>query len=200
MQRLIGRTVALAALAGALLSACGGSAKAPEAPAAPPAAAAPDAAGAQEGEGVEVALVTYADSSQGFSVGYPGTWTQNPAVKDGVQFDGGDDRMRLEFVSAPDPSDPLAYAKSDLAALGGLFPGFKQLGLGASTEVEKAVVLGFEASGTSSVTGKTYTARGDRYYLPMQDGRLAILTVVGPSSHYDSEGVRDIALTLKTIR
>jgi len=87
-----------------------------------------------------------------------------------------------------------------VAAVATAFPGFKQLSLAASTEVKDAIILGFEATGTSAVTGKTYTAHDERYYMPLADGRLAILTVAGPSSHYDREGVRDIALTFKVTR
>jgi len=47
------------------------------------------------------------------------------------------------------------------------------------------------------VTGKTFTAHNERYYMPLADGRIAILTVVGPDNAYDREGVRDIALTFK---
>lgn len=105
--------------------------------------------------------------------------------------------MTLEFVAPTTGADPMRYAQNDVSSLPDVFPGFKQIGLAASTEVANAVVLGFQADGTSSVTGRSYSARGDRYYVLLPDGRLAILTVVGPDSHYDREGVRDIALTLK---
>jgi hypothetical protein len=114
-----------------------------------------------------------------------------------VKFNGGDDSMRLEFVQPPAGVDPMAYAKNDLTSLATAFPGFKEVGLDASTEVDKAIVLGFEASGTSAVTGKAYAERGDRYYMPLADGRIAVLTVVGPANRYDREGVRDIALTFR---
>ena len=39
-----------------------------------------------------------------------------------------------------------------------------------------------------------------RSYMPLADGRLAILTVTGPTKQYDREGVRDIALTFKTTK
>jgi hypothetical protein len=155
--------------------------------------------GEGEGEegGVEAALVTYADAAQHFSIGHPGPWTQDPAIKTGVQFNGGDDRMRLEFVQPGAGVDPMIYAQKDIASLATTYPDFKEVGLAASTEVDKAIVLGFEASGTSAVTGKAYAARGDRYYMPLADGRIAVLTVVGPANRYDREGVRDIALTFK---
>ena len=164
---------------------------------APTAAVAVGGEGNGEAGGVEAALVTYTDAAQHFSIGHPGPWTQDPALKAGVQFNGGDDRMRVEFVQPPAGVDPMGYAQNDLASLATAFPGFKQVGLAASTEVDKAIVLGFDASGTSAVTGKAFAARGDRYYMPLPDGRIAVLTVLGPANRYDREGVRDIALTFK---
>jgi len=147
--------------------------------------------------GVEAALVTYTDSSQGFSIGHPGTWTQDPAFTPGVKFVGGDSVMTLEFVTPPTGSDGLTYAQSDIATVTAAFPGFKQLSLAASTEVRDAVVLGFTANGISAVTGKTFTAHNERYYISLSDGRIAVLTVAGPENIYDREGIRDIALTFK---
>jgi hypothetical protein len=152
---------------------------------------------AGEGEGAEAPLVTYTDAAQGFSIAYPQPWTQDTTVTDGVKFTGGDDSMTLAFVTPSDGADAMTYAKADATNLPTTFTDFKQVGLAASTEVKDAIVLGFEASGTSTVTGKAYTARGDRYYMPLSDGRIAVLTVIGPTNHYDREGVRDIALTFR---
>lgn len=150
-----------------------------------------------EGGGVEAALVTYSDAAQGFSIGYPSSWTQDASVTNGVKFVGADDSLTLEFVAPPAGTDPMAYAQSDVAAVRTAFPDFRQLSLAPSTEVENAIILGFESSGTSSVTGKSFTGHNERYYMPLADGRIAILTVVGPSNHYDREGVRDIALSFR---
>jgi len=191
------------ALAGTLLlAACGGATATRPASSAPvanvPAPTQPVAAAGEGGEGgVEAALVTYADTAQRFAIGHPGTWTQDTSVQDGVQFNGGDDQMRLELVTPTTGTDPMAYAQQDLASVRSAFPGFKEVGLAPSTEVKGAIVRGFEAQATSTVTGKAYPARGDRYYMPLPDGRLAVLTVVGPANHYDREGVRDIALTFQ---
>jgi hypothetical protein len=155
--------------------------------------------GSEEG-GVEAALVTYSDAAQGFAIGYPSPWTRDNSVTHGVKFVGGDDSLTLEFVTPPVGMDAMTYAQNDVAAVATAFPGFKQLSLTASTEVKDAIILGFEATGTSAVTGKTYTAHDERYYMPLADGHLAILTVAGPSSHYDREGVRDIALTFKVTK
>ncbi len=152
-----------------------------------------------EGEegGVEAALVTYSDSTQGFAIGYPSPWTQDTSVTEGVKFVGGDDYFTLEFVAPPAGTDVLAYAQSEVTAVTAAFPGFKQIDLKASTEVKDAIILGFTADGKSAITGKTFTAHNEIYYIPLADGRIAVLTVVGPENHYDREGVRDIALTFK---
>lgn len=175
------------------LAACSGNS-----PASNPAA--PVAAGNGEGGegGVEAALVTYSDSTQGFAIGHPGPWTQDTTFTNGVKFIGGDDWMTLEFVTPPAGTDAMTYAQNDVTAVTSAFPGFKQLGnIAASTEVKNAIILGFTADGKSSVTGKTFTAHNERYYIPLADGRIAVLTVVGPENHYDREGVRDIALTFQ---
>ena len=189
-----------------LLAACGGQsapAAAGSQPAAPAAATQPavkSGEGGGEAGGVEAALVTYADAAQGFAIGHPGPWTQDTAVTNGVKFMGGDASMSLEFVTPAAKSDTMAYAKGDVAAVTAAFPGFKQVRLEPSTEVKDAIILGFEAAGKSIVTGKAFTAHNERYYMPLADGRIAILTVVGPTALYDMEGVRDIALTLKVTK
>ncbi|MDQ2809350.1 MAG: hypothetical protein M3Z04_20950 [Chloroflexota bacterium] len=162
--------------------------------------ATPGGEAAGEAAGGEAALVTYTDAAQHFALGHPGPWTQDTTVASGLKFDGGDDSLRLTLTPLPAGTTPLAYAQQDQAAVATAYPGFKAVGLAASTEVPGAVVLGFEAQGTSAVTGKAYAARGDRYYIPLADGRLGVLTVIGPAAHYDREGVRDMALTLKVVR
>jgi len=148
--------------------------------------------------GVEAALVTYSDSAQGFAIGHPGTWSQDTSFTKGVKFTGGDDWMTLEIVTPSAGTDAKTYAQSDVTAVTTAFTGFKQLGdITASTEVKNAIILGFTSDGTSAITGKTFTAHNERYYMPLADGRIAVLTVYGPDNHYDREGVRDIALTFK---
>lgn len=148
--------------------------------------------------GVESALVIYSDSAQGFAIGHPGTWSQDTSFANGVKFIGGDDWMTLEFITPPAGADAKTYAQNDVTAVTTAFSGFKQLGeITASTEVKNAIILGFTSDATSTITGKTFTAHNERYYLPLTDGRLAVLTVFGPDNHYDREGVRDIALTFK---
>ena len=155
--------------------------------------------GGEEG-GVEAMLITFSDAAQAFSIGYPSTWTQDKSFANGVKFVGGDDWMTLEFVTPPAGTDAMSYAESDVAAVSAAFPNFKQLSLEPSTEVKDATILGFTSDGSSTVTGKSFTAHNERYYMPLPDGRIAVLTVFGPESHYDREGVRDIALTFKNTK
>jgi hypothetical protein len=198
------RTLIFVALALSLaLTAC--SAPAPAAPvvsgaAQPTLPAVANGEGGGEAGGVEAALVTYSDATQGFAIGHPGPWTQDTSVTNGVKFVGGSDSMTLEFVTPSAGMDAMSYAKSDVAAVTAAFPGFKQIDLKASTEVKNAIILGFSADATSSVTGKAFTAHNERYYMPLADGRIAILTVVAPENQYDREGVRDIALTFKSTK
>jgi hypothetical protein len=148
--------------------------------------------------GVEAALVIYSDATQGFAIGHPGTWSQDTTFTNGVKFIGGDDWMTLEFASLAAGTDAMTYVKGDVAVISSQYAGFKQIGtINASTEVKNAIILGFNSDGVSTVTGKNFTAHNERYYMPLSDGRIAILTVYGPENHYDREGVRDIALTFK---
>jgi hypothetical protein len=150
--------------------------------------------------GVEAALVTYSDAVQSFAIGHPSPWTQDTSFTNGVRFVGGDDWMMLEFVTPTAGTDAMTYAQGDVVAVTAAFPGFKQLSLQPSSEIKNAIILGFTSNGKSAVTGKAFTAHNERYYMPLADGRIAILTVYGPESHYDREGVRDIALTFKVTK
>lgn len=153
---------------------------------------------AADGEGgVEAALVTYSDASLKFSIGYPGPWTRDPAFKGAVSFVGADDSLTLEFAKLEQGVTLKAFAEKDAAALATSIPGFKSLGLAPSRDIKAALILGFEASGKSMVTAKLYKAHDERYYIPLADGRIAILTMKGPARTYDREGFRDIALSFK---
>jgi hypothetical protein len=143
--------------------------------------------------------VAYANTQQGFSIDRPAPWTQDISVKDGVKFAGGDGVMTLVFVK-PNIKDVLTYATNDAGQFAGSQPNYKKVGLAPSTEVANAVLLGFETTGTSQVTGKSYPARGDRYYIALKDGRIAVLTVTTSVRNYDGQGVRDIALTLQVTK
>ncbi len=107
--------------------------------------------------GTEAALVTYADAAQHFSIGYPGPWTRDTTVKQGVKFVGGDDSLTPAFLTLPQGQSAMAFAQND-SSLNAL-PQYKQIGLAASTAVKDAIVLGFEAQGKSAITGKTLTER-----------------------------------------
>jgi hypothetical protein len=197
------RLILITTLAGvAILAGCAGQGTAPTSAQAQPVATLPavsNGEGGGEAGGVEAALVTYDDAAQGFVIGYPGPWTQDKAVKQGVKFSGGDSSMTLEFVTAKG-MDAMTYAQRDVAAVTTAFPGYKQLRLEPSTEVKNAIILGYEADGKSAVTGKPLKQHNERYYMPLTDGRIAVLTVVSSDKLYDMEGVRDIALTFKATK
>ncbi len=85
------------------------------------------AAGEGGQDGVEAALVTYSNASQGFAIGYPGPWTQNPSVINDLNFFGGYDPMTLTFVTPPAETDVMTYAHKDRASVTAAFPGFRQI-------------------------------------------------------------------------
>jgi hypothetical protein len=139
------RTLIFVLLLSALaLTACGGNAASSNQPALP---SVNNGEAGNEG-GVEAALVTYSDAAQGFSIGYPGPWSQDKSVIEGVKFVGGDNWLTLIFVVPPAGRDVMTYAQNDVANVSAVFPGFKQIDLKASTEVKGAVILGFTADGT----------------------------------------------------
>lgn len=159
-----------------------------------------DTPGPGEAAGVETALVTYSDLSQKFAIGHSASWTRDSSVKKGVKFVSGDVSMKLEIVTPHAGMKAMAYAQSDAPAVSAAFPGFKQLSLAASTEVQNAIILGFTANGKSLASGKTFTAQIDRYYMQLANGRIAVLTVVSPSNNYDQQVARDIAMTFKATK
>lgn len=160
--RMLALTLLLAAM---ILTACGGGR--PVSSNGQPAQPAAVKNGEGGEGGVEAALVTFSDSTQEFAIGYPGPWTQDASYSNGVKFVGGDDYMTVEFVTPPAGTDAMTYAQSDVPAVTAAFPGFKQIGIKASTEVINAIIFGFNADGKSGVTGKTFTAHNERYYMPL---------------------------------
>jgi hypothetical protein len=197
MNKPVRYTSLLVIVFSVVLTACGSNSQTPASGSVPNLISSNNSESGGEG-GVEAALVTYSDAKQGFAIGHPSTWTQDITFTNRVKFMGGDDWMTLEFASPTAGTDTMTYAKGDVAAVSSQYAGFKQIGtITASTEVKNAIILGFNSDGVSTVTGKNFTAHNERYYMPLSDGRIAILTVYGPENHYDREGVRDIALTFK---
>ena len=149
---------------------------------------------AGEGEGgAEQALVSFSDAKSGLTIGHPGSWSRDPSFVQGIRFAGGDDAMTAIVLALSPGSDVRSFAEAD--SLAKEFPGFKRLSLKASKEIRGAWIAGFEAQGISAVTGKGYKAHDERYYIPINGNRIGIVTITGPFSHYDREGVRDIAMT-----
>ncbi len=152
---------------------------------------------AEGGEGgVEAALVTYRDVKAGVSIGYPSTWSRDPGFTKGIRFVGGDDTLEVQIVSDNSGTDIKTFAQNNEDTLAREFPSFKKIALKASPEIRGAWIVGFEAADKSQITGKPFMAHNERYYIPLKDHRIGMVTVTGPANHYDREGIRDIALTL----
>ena len=147
--------------------------------------------------GVEAALVTFTDARAGYSIGHPGTWTQDTSAKEGIRFVGGDDSLTAVIRTLPAGLTVLEFAKKDSPTVGRGFTGFQHLYFKRSIDIRGAWILGFSADESSVVTGKAYQAHDERYYIPLSNHRVGLVTVTGPKTHYDRQGFRDIALTLK---
>jgi hypothetical protein len=78
--------------------------------------------GSGEAGGVEAALVTYSDATQGFAISHPGPWTQDTSFTNGVKYAGGDDWMTVEFVTPTAGTNTMTYAQNDVAAVTAAFP------------------------------------------------------------------------------
>ena len=95
----------------------------------------------------------------------------------------------------------MGAAKADEGALRSATPGYKGVGLAVSTEVKDSAVTGYEWDlAKSAVTGKPVHQRADRYYINLGNGNVAILTGSSPSTRFDREQVRDIALTVRVTK
>ena len=177
-------TIATAFAAMAILataaSACGGSST--------------PATGEGAGKGGETALVKYTDTATKLTWQRPATWTKtsnSPAT-----FSGQDEYLSVE-VRPLAGSDPLAAAKADEAAVTAATTGYKLLTIAASKEVKNSAVMSYEWDlARSAVTGKPIHLRADRYYINLGNGQVAVLTESAPSTRFDREQVRDIALTV----
>ena len=153
------------------------------------------------GEMGDEAPTTYRDSSQGFSIDYPHSWSQETTFHNGVCFNARDSSIAVQLVKGSVPTDLMAYVKAEEASVQAISPGYKQVYLKASTAVTGAVILGYEwDAGKSIVTEKPVHARTDRYYLVDSSGRLVIVTETEPINQFDPDGVRDTALTYQVVK
>ncbi len=153
------------------------------------------------GEMGDEALTTYRDSSQGFSIDYPHSWSQEMTFHNGVCFTARDSSIAVQFVKGTAPTDLMAYVQAEEARVQANSPGYKQVYLKASTQVAGAVILGYEwDAGKSIVTEKPIHARTDRYYLVDSSGRLVVVSETEPIKNFDPDGVRDTALTYQVVK
>ncbi len=153
------------------------------------------------GEMGDEALTTYRDSTQGFSIDYPHSWSQETTFHNGVCFTARDSSIAVQFVKGSVPTDLMAYVQAEEARVQANSPGYKQVYLKASTQVAGAVILGYEwDAGKSIVTEKPIHARTDRYYLVDSSGRLVVVSETEPIKNFDPDGVRDTALTYQVVK
>jgi len=176
-RNLVAAVAALTLIGGITGMACGGSST--------PAPA--------EGSG-DAVLAPVTDQATKLSFHYPSTWTR---TSDKPLTFSGQDAFVSEELRPLASGGVLAAATADEAAVAAANPGYKQVAIATSTEVKSAAVLSYEWDlAKSAVTGKPVHERADRYYIDLGNGQLAVLTGSSPSSQFDREQVRDIALTV----
>jgi hypothetical protein len=148
---------------------------------------------AQDGENnpSEFSLTGFTDAARGLSFQRPKSWTQDSAFKDGVRFVGGDEWLELRVMNSAQAA--AAYANGLALPSGETKLGVKPFKQGKL----EAQVISSKATGKSSVTGKPVDLLIDRWVFSLAPGKLAVLTVSGPSRVFDWEGNRDMALSVR---
>lgn len=139
----------------------------------------------------EFTLTAFSDIARGLSFLRPSSWTQDFGYKEGVRFVGGDEWLTLLVI--PSGETAQAYAGAFKLPAGEARVGLKPFSQGKFA----AQVLSSKSQGKSSVTSKPLELLTDRWVFSPAPGKLAILTVTGPSKIFDWEGNRDMALSLK---
>lgn len=164
------------------------------------AAACGGASSAAEKKGSEntgdAVFTAYKDNTTKLNFQYPNSWTKTSDRP--LTFSGQDEFVSVQLRPLPAGGDVLAAARADEAAVKSNAPGYKRISIAPSTEVTKSAVISYEWDITkSAVTGKPIHERADRYYIDLGNGQMAVLTGSSPSSRFDREQVRDMALTVK---
>lgn len=139
----------------------------------------------------EFTLTAFSDLTKGLSFLRPSSWTQDTGYKEGVRFVGGDQWLTLQVLSSSENAQAYANAfrlPSDESKIG-----IKPFGQGKFS----AQVVSSKSQGKSSVTGKPLELLTDRWVFSPAPGKLAVLTVTGPTKVFDWEGNRDMALSVK---
>ena len=154
--------------------------------------------GGAEGGG-EAVLVAVTDQAARLSFKRPASWTRTSETP--LTFSGQDEYISSEARPLAG-ADVLAIAKADEAAVQAANPGYKLVGaIALSKEVKNAAVISYEWDlAKSAVSGKPVHERADRYYISLGNGQVAILTGSSPSTRFDREQVRDIALTVQVTK
>ena len=148
---------------------------------------------AQDGENnpAEFTLTSFSDAARGWNFMRPSSWTQDLSFKDGVRFAGGDEWLEWRVVnttlSPQEYVSKLALPKTETKV------GIKAVKQGRLD----AQVISSKTTGKSNVTAKPLELLTDRWVFSPAPGKLAVLTITGPSKVFDWEGNRDMALSLR---
>ena len=148
---------------------------------------------AQDGENnpAEFTLTSFSDAARGWNFMRPSSWTQDLSFKDGVRFAGGDEWLEWRVVNTA--LSPQAYASKLALPKTETKVGIKAVKQGRLD----AQVISSKTTGKSNVTAKPLELLTDRWVFSPASGKLAVLTVTGPSKVFDWEGNRDMALSLR---
>jgi len=185
-KKILGLVGGVAVLGAAAGMACGGSST-----------TTPGEAGGEAGG--EAALVAVTDQATKISFKHPASWTKTSDSP--LTFSGQDEYISVETRTLTG-TDTVAAAKADESAVKAANPGYKAVGaIAASKEVKNAAVISYEWDlAKSAVTGKPVHERADRYYINLGNGKMAVVTGSSPSTRFDREQVRDIALTVQVAK
>jgi hypothetical protein len=139
----------------------------------------------------EFTLTTFSDAARGWSFMRPASWSQDSDFKEGIRFIGGNEWLELRVInsglSMQEYSNQLVLPKTETK-------------IGSKTYKQgkfSAQVISSKTTGKSSVTGKILDLLVDRWVFSPATGKLAVLTVTGPTKVFDWEGNRDMAISVR---
>jgi hypothetical protein len=139
----------------------------------------------------EFTLTAFSDAARGWSFMRPASWSQDSDFKEGVRFVGGNEWLELRVInsglSVQEYSNQFGIPKTET-----------KIGSKAYKQGKfNAQVISSKTTGKSSVTGKILDLLVDRWVFSPATGKLAMLTVTGPTKVFDWEGNRDMAISVR---
>jgi hypothetical protein len=139
----------------------------------------------------EFTLTTFSDAARGWSFMRPASWSQDSDFKEGIRFVGGNEWLELRVINSglgvQEYSNQFVLPKTETKI------GSKAYKQGKFS----AQVISSKTTGKSSVTGKILDLLVDRWVFSPATGKLAVLTVTGPTKVFDWEGNRDMAISVR---